>query len=310
MDVKEEVETPLPIGEEEAGDTTADESTSLPLPRPPMSRTKKPTQITTSPAGLKRKRDDSALNTPATPREPVPPSTHVLWTRNFAKISNSAMGAVLGHRYASLFANPIKERDAPGYSKIILRPQDLKSIKSAITAGQKAALEKEKALGSEISKSDSTVWLPISEDLVPPKGIINYAQLEKELMRMFANAIMFNADPTRGFGERLGGHKDKRGGDGYEFDEDGVVKDTREMQQHVEKWIGDLRAAEQVSAKGAPLSGVGGSSTVREPSLTRGSSIRGSSIAATDDDADELAGDGAEPVSNTGGSVAKRRRKA
>jgi hypothetical protein len=222
------------------------------------------------------------------------------------------METVIGHRHASLFANPIKERDAPGYSKIILRPQDLKTIKSAINAGQRAALEKEKSLGPDINKSDSSIWLPISEDLIPPKGIINYAQLEKELMRMFANAIMFNADPARGFGDRLGAHKDKKGGEGYEFDEDGVVKDTRDMQQYVEKWIGDLRAAEQMSkpaaARGSSM--VRGGSVARGGSLARGSSVRGSSVAVTEDEVDELAGDGGEVASNAGGSVAKRRRKA
>lgn len=310
LDVKEEVQTPLPLGEEETGDTTADES-SLP-PRQLMSRPKRPTQLTTSPAAKKRKRAESHLSTPSTPREVMPLPTHVLWTRNFAKISTSAMETVVGHRHASLFANPIKERDAPGYSKIILRPQDLKTIKSAISAGQRAALEKEKSLGSEISRSDSSIWLPISEDLVPPKGIINYAQLEKELMRMFANAIMFNADPARGFGDRLGSQKDKKGGEGYEFDEDGVVKDTRDMQQYVEKWIGDLRAAEQMSKPAAARgSSVGrGGSVARGGSLARGSSVRDSSIAVTEDEVDELAGDVGEVASNAGGSVAKRRRKA
>ena len=34
--------------------------------------------------------------------------------------------------------------------------------------------------------------LPLSTDVIPPKAIVNSGQLEKEVMRMFANAVMFN----------------------------------------------------------------------------------------------------------------------
>jgi hypothetical protein len=289
--VKEEVNTPLPLGtEEETGDTTADESASLPARRRPASRAQYRVE---SPKPLKRKRDES----PEAPREPSKPPTHVLWTRNFPKISTSAMESISGHRNASTFAAPVKERDAPGYKNIVLRPQDLKSIKSAILAGHRAATEKEKSMG-EGSKAESTIWLPISEDLIPPKGIINSSQLEKELMRMFANAIMFNPDPDRGFGEKLDGSKDKQGGEGYEIDEDGVVKDTKAMFADVEKIIAGLRSSE----------GAGGVGTLRGSSVGRASSIRGSSVVATEaeeDVASEATGDGGETVA----SAPKRRRK-
>jgi hypothetical protein len=293
--VKEEVNTPLPLGaEEETGDTTADESASLPAHRRPFSRPRYPVE---SPKRLKRKRDDSIFEVP---REPAKPPTHVLWTRNFPKISTSAMESISGHRNASTFAAPVKERDAPGYKNIVLRPQDLKSIKSAIVAGNRAATEKEKSMG-ESSKSESSIWLPISEDLIPPKGIINSTQLEKELMRMFANAVMFNLDPDRGFGEKLDGSKDKQGGDGYEIDEDGVVKDTKAMFADVEKIIAGLRGTENV----------GGTGTLRGSSLGRAGSLRGSSVVATeaeDDAASEVTGDGGENAANVA-SAAKRRRK-
>ena len=44
-----------------------------------------------------------------------------------------------------------------------------------------------------------------TSDLVPPKAIVNSTQLEKELMRTFANAIMFNPLPSseRGYGASL-----------------------------------------------------------------------------------------------------------
>ena len=295
--VKEEVNTPLPLGtEEETGDTTADESASLPAHRRQISRARYPVE---SPKRLKRKREDSILEVP---REPAKPPTHVLWTRNFPKISTSAMESISGHRNASTFAAPVKERDAPGYKHIVLRPQDLKSIKSAILAGHRAATEKEKSMG-EGSKAESSIWLPVSEDLIPPKGIINSSQLEKELMRMFANAIMFNPDPDRGFGEKLDGSKDKQGGDGYEIDEDGVVKDTKAMFADVEKIITGLRNTENVG---------GGTGALRGSSVGRASSLRGSSVVATeaeDDAASEATGDGGEGAASVA-SAPKRRRKA
>ncbi|KAG0646104.1 hypothetical protein D0Z07_8169 [Hyphodiscus hymeniophilus] len=296
-DVKEEVATPLPLPpglEDETGDTTADES--LPNIR------SRPSRTTTSPSLLKRKRNDSIAETPRTPGESVGPASHVLWTRAFPKISASALESVTSHRHASMFAVPVKERDAPGYKSLILQPQDLKSIKSAILAGNRAALA---AVPDDTPQAQTNVWLPSSEDLIPPKGIINYAQLEKEFMRMFANAIMFNADPDRGLGasweEMRGGGK--KGGEGYEIDEDAVVNDTKAMYADVEQVIGSLRNAER---KGDDTMGVSG---VRLGSVVRGSSAgpRGSSVIGDgDDEPDELAGDGDVAT----GTYTKRRRKA
>ena len=65
-----------------------------------------------------------------------------------------------------------------------------------------------------------------SADVQPPKAIVNSAQLEKELCRMFANAVMFNPDPQRGFaaGFRFSGsgrkRKRRRLGDGNYDGED------------------------------------------------------------------------------------------
>ena len=124
-------------------------------------------------------------------------------------------------------------------------------------------------------------------------------------MRMFANAIMFNADPDRGLGRRWDGAR--KGRDdivGYEIEEDGVVKDTRAMFGEVEGWLAGLRAVEGreelTDAVGAGRLGssVGPSGRV------------GSSVVAEDDEVDELAGDGESNTGNVGGSVAKRRRKA
>ncbi|KAE8448869.1 hypothetical protein EG329_008871 [Mollisiaceae sp. DMI_Dod_QoI] len=268
--VKQEVATP--IGVEDTGDTTADE-----LPRLPSRSDPSPHRAT------KRKRA-SSIHIESRPSS-VPPS-HVLWTRAFPKISASALEAISGHKNASTFSAPVKERDAPGYKSLILRPQDLKSIRSAITAGHRAATA---AAPEDMNPNASSAWLPISEDLVPPKGIINYAQLEKELMRMFANAVMFNGDPDRGIGRRWQGIGKGRGDNvGYEIDEDGVVKDTRAMFADVEKIISSLRSAERRSEE------------MREGSMARGN--------LDDDEVDELAADDDSHVGNTG--TAKRRRKA
>jgi len=271
--VKEEVATPMG-GIEDIGDTTADEASTLPK-HPPRSRP--------SPRpSTKRKRASSIK-----PDRPSGPATQVLWTRNFPKISISALESISGHRNASTFAAPVKERDAPGYKKLVLRPQDLKSIRSAITAGHRTATA---AAPEDLNPNASSAWLPISEDLVPPKGIINYAQFEKALMRMFANAVMFNADPDRGFGRRWHGIGKGRGDIvGYEIDEDSIVKDTRAMFKDTEAIVGSLRSAEKRSEE------------MRESSLARAS--------VNDEELDELAGDG-EPHAGNTGSIAKRRRKA
>ncbi|PQE12458.1 hypothetical protein CJF30_00002331 [Rutstroemia sp. NJR-2017a BBW] len=265
--VKQEVATPGGPGD--IGDITADESTN------------RRSRVAPSPyQSMKRKRIDSPEI-----KEPRGPPTFVLWTRAFPKISASALESISGHRNASTFANPVKERDAPGYKHLILRPQDLKSIRAAITAGNKAAA----AIAASQPSSDdlkSSVWLPISEDLIPPKGIINYAQFEKELMRMFANAIMFNADPDRGLGRAFETKRQasEKGKEGYEIDENSLVKDTRAMFLDVEKDIGALRSAER-----------------RSEELAENTSIN-----MEDDEVDELAGDGGAGDS---GTVAKRRRK-
>ncbi|PQE21943.1 hypothetical protein CJF32_00009931 [Rutstroemia sp. NJR-2017a WRK4] len=282
--VKQEVATPGGPGD--IGDIIADESTN------------RRSRVAPSPyQSMKRKRIDSPEI-----KEPRGPPTFVLWTRAFPKISASALESISGHRNASTFANPVKERDAPGYKHLILRPQDLKSIRAAITAGNKAAA----AIAASQPSSDdlkSSVWLPISEDLIPPKGIINYAQFEKELMRMFANAIMFNADPDRGLGRAFETKRQasEKGKEGYEIDENSLVKDTRAMFLDVEKDIGALRSAERRSEELAEREASGGP---WGPSV--GVRNRDTSINMEDDEVDELAGDGGAGDSDT---VAKRRRK-
>lgn len=209
----------------------------------------------------------------------------ILGSRNFVRTSATIMNDISAHKLASLFAKPLTDRDAPGYKNLIYRPQDLKSLKSAIGAGSRALAAAVDGSGAADAGSpltqlggvtpsnnvrSPTVWIPATVDVVPPKGIVNSAQLEKELMRMFANAVMFNPDPKRGFGptfrERSGhdhphlqfgetglaDHNDKSREEeehpaiGAEDEEEGgVVKDAREMYIAVERSVTNWRAAER-----------------------------------------------------------------
>lgn len=231
----------------------------------------------------KRKRQDSPPN-----RAPPSPATHVLWTRSFNKISQSALDQIISHRHANMFAHPVKPKTAPGYFEIVLRPQDLKGIQKAITAGSKAAAAAVATM-ADIEPSATNVWIPISVDLVPPRGIINIAQLERELVHMFANAIMYNPDPYRGFGpsflrlnRRASLEDDGEDYRGYEVDENGVVKDTRSMFGEVEKLLSDLR--NEVERNAPPPTGV-------PPSASRSMSVAGADANVVEDDADEAVGD-------------------
>ncbi|TDZ68024.1 hypothetical protein CTRI78_v002532 [Colletotrichum trifolii] len=215
--VKDENATPratpraTPKPQDETGDTTADESV-------PSRRTMVTPSSVSSRLAHKRKRQETPIEAP-----PVPP-THVLWTRQFGRVSAAALDQIGAHRFANQFANPIRDRDAPGYKTLILQPQDIKSIRAAITHGNRAATEAAKAL-PDGDPGTGSVLLPISDDLVPPKSIINSAQLERELVHMFSNAIMYNLNPCRGPGPTFM----KKDGTsesevvGYEVDEDAVA---------------------------------------------------------------------------------------
>ncbi|KAF2497700.1 hypothetical protein BU16DRAFT_580315 [Lophium mytilinum] len=153
------------------------------------------------------------------------PSTPGLQTviapRHFSRMCNPVMNDILSHKHASIFSNAVKEKDAEGYYDIIKRPQDLKSIRTAIAAGAKAvqaAASSDTPAGSP-GGGGGNVILPLSAEVVPPKAIVNSAQLEKEFMRMFANAVMFNTG------------------------EDGVVQDAKEMYEAVEKSVTTWRSS-------------------------------------------------------------------
>lgn len=280
-----------------------------------------------------RDSEDSSVPPPPTPRAipqsrlPSDPSL-VTTTRNFSKTSQTLMNEVLGHKHAGIFTKPITERDAPGYKSLIYRPQDLKSIKAAITAGNKATianLEEQSASGmtpgagvassptatptaSSMAGKNAVVLLKKTPDLVPPKAIVNSSQLEKELVRMFANAIMFNPLPKeeRGFGSiRFGPrgvveHEDDQeaadsegAGDGtglvkrtWQAEEGGIIRDTREMAETVEKAIADWRDVEQATVSFGTAGDARGSSVMRGGSITTSEAL-GADESAREDEVDD-----------------------
>lgn len=163
---------------------------------------------------------------------PHPLSNTILATRNFHKTAATILNDLNSHKHASYFANPVREKDAPGYSEIIKQPQNLKSIRAAITAGTRAvtaaaaSFESPTISGTPTGSivkpgKDTTIELENSADLRPPKAIVNGVQLEKEVMRVFANAVMFNPG------------------------EDGMVSDTREIFEDVEAKIQEWRGVEK-----------------------------------------------------------------
>lgn len=174
----------------------------------------------------KRRRQGSVVSDdrPApSPGPPPPKPTTVTATRNFHKTSQTIMNDINSHKHASYFAHAVRDKDAPGYADIVKVPQHLKSIRAAISAGSRAvaAAATTTPPSAAASATDSgTVDLDRSADLVPPKAIVNAAQLEKEVWRMFANAIMFNPG------------------------EDGLVRDTREMAEDVEGLVRAWRGVE------------------------------------------------------------------
>ncbi|KAJ5645972.1 hypothetical protein N7490_002344 [Penicillium lividum] len=218
-------------------------------------------------ARSKRKRGPSeSAEQESTPPESLKfdTSRYVMCARGFHRTAGTILNDVTTHKLASIFAKPLGERDAPGYHDLIYRPQDLKTIKSAVHQGSKAVAMATEAVntpagdgespapGAGASSKNNALMLPKTEDLLPPKGIVNSAQLEKEFIRMFANAIMFNPVPERDFGPHFpmindrGSRESSQSGDG---DEGGIIQDSREMFEDVEQAVNRWRAAERASER-------------------------------------------------------------
>jgi len=238
----------------------------------------------------------STAETDAAPLETdrmEPHNSTVLAYRNFHKMTAPIMNNITSHKHASIFANPVKDKSAEGYSDIIKRPQDLKSIRAAIMAGSRAVAaatassSTDSPAGSGTPNGTSTpnasgsagglVELPWSIDLVPPRGIVNGAQLEQEVMRMFANAVMFNPGT------------------------EGVVEDAREMFENVEVAVQAWRATQkEVSASNASASAEKTKAKRAEEEDAKN---------GRDESVDELADAEMVDVSSVSGTSASRRKR-
>jgi hypothetical protein len=190
--------------------------------------------ITQSQSSSKRKRQQSHDDEDEPSPEQTSRKNTIVATRNFGKMASTIMNDIGSHKHGSRFHQPVRDKDAGGYSEIIRKPRDLKSIRAAITAGTRAVNAATATSNAEdthsptgtparglVDSSSATVELERSADLMPPKAIVNGAQLEKEVLHMLANAVMFNPG------------------------EDGMVADTREMFDDVETRIREWRGAER-----------------------------------------------------------------
>lgn len=185
----------------------------------------------TVPALTRRKRNarEASLEEPEEPLSipGLPKTIHA--QRHFSRMCAPIMNDINSHKYASTFTTAVRAKDAEGYYDIIKRPTDLKSIQKAIATGAKqvaaAAAAIDTPAGSPGGAGSGVVELANTSDHRPPKSIVNAAQLEKELMRMFVNAVMFNPG------------------------EDGVVEDAREMFKTVEQSVVNWRNVERNSGR-------------------------------------------------------------
>ncbi|KAF2829815.1 hypothetical protein CC86DRAFT_367742 [Ophiobolus disseminans] len=162
---------------------------------------------------------EDQFSTPGPPRTIVAP-------RYFARTCAPIMNDIQSHKHASTFSSAVRAKDAEGYYDIIKRPTDLKSIQKAITIGSKQVqvAATDTPTGSP-GGGGAVVELSMTSDNIPPKSIVNAAQLEKELMRMFVNAVMFNPG------------------------EDGVVEDARDMFETVQRSVSSWRNVERSSGR-------------------------------------------------------------
>lgn len=307
--VKVEVTTPRPTTE--TGDAMADESVAG---RIHLGRSTKRKRDDLTPTPIHTPRDRQMTGAPREDSVPHSLPNIVLWTRHFNKVSGSAMEQIVHHRSANMFAQPIREKDAPGYNKVIKQPQDLKSIRAAINQGNRVAAQVAASLPG--GDPGTSCWLPRTDDLLPPKIIINSGQLDRELAHMFANAIMYNPDPFHGPGPAFSAQADNPEGPeggthqdivlGYKVDEFGVVNDARAMFLEVEKLLSELRSAEKRNAPPrGHMDGVATGTSTRQASVTaNGDSIKDDGVATSFEDQDEQ--NATETENNDGRN--KRRR--
>ena len=235
----------------------------------------------------------------------------VVATKKFAQLTTPLLGNIFSHRFAHLFSAPVHDKFAPGYKSLIYTPQDLKSlsplallllpvllltwglgIKAAVKAGAASLLSLPTSSSAAATPTTDTapvytlpttststsITTPATTANTPPKGIVNSQQLEKELFRMFANAVMYNKSSSE------------------------IVRETVIMANDVQGMVDNFRAAEEAGAKKA-LAARSSKPQVREESLGAASSVVASSSVVGDE---EDKGRGALKGGAGGGSKKKK----
>ena len=89
---------------------------------------------------------------------PVPAQQH----KRFQNIAINLLNSIQEHRFSSPFLQPVSVKDAPDYYNVVREPRDLKNIMKAVK-----------------SKNEPPLYQSVKE-------------LERDIMLMFANCIMYN----------------------------------------------------------------------------------------------------------------------
>lgn len=166
-DVKEEVETEKEgVKEEELIEETSDakestvgsETTEGDDRSVESARKRRPSTSKLEDKTPAKKRAKLSTSVPSSPAGPV----HAPPNKKLQILSNPLIANITSYKYASTFLQPVSESNAPDYYSLIKEPRDLKTIKQMVKDGR----------------------------------IQNAAELEREILLMFANAIMYNKDGT------------------------------------------------------------------------------------------------------------------
>ena len=130
-----------------------------PVPKKKAHAPKKESQLLEKePAGAKVEPVQEAIQSRKRSRSPVPGQQY----KRFQNIAVNLLNSIHEHRFSSPFLQPVNAKDAPDYHNIIFEPRDLKNILKAVK-----------------SKRDSPTYQSVKE-------------LERDIMLMFANCIMYN----------------------------------------------------------------------------------------------------------------------
>ncbi|CCG25079.1 hypothetical protein CORT_0G04020 [Candida orthopsilosis Co 90-125] len=133
-------------------------------PTPEATETKEPSEeksveiVTPEPESATQLKSDQSSRKRPRSRSPAPAQHH----KRFQNIAVNLINSIQEHRFSSPFLQAVNPKDAPNYYEMIYQPRDLKGISKALK-----------------SKNDPPAYSSIKE-------------LERDVMLMFANCIMYN----------------------------------------------------------------------------------------------------------------------